>query len=536
VARGTIAEKLDTLRRHVGEAWSSIEEERCMKMMRLVLALSLPLLPALPVDAAPTVVVFMIDGLQPGPARVAADNGATNLKFLIDNGVWVTEARCTSPAPLARMPDGSLPWETTTSSNVAMHTGTHVFDSRQIDDIFLSATRAGIKSTFAGGAGNYNVFNTATYLHYSGSYTDKQVVDFGIQHLRNDGVRLVRLHLQRIRDGWTGPSAATNPTSRYQQAIRAADVQLGRLIATLKSLNLWNETYIIIGADHGMSSTSSSDHPPRNRSSWEPFMAFYGPGLKKGATIPYAETPDVALMAAHFLGIERPRGFTDPRVIVNPRTPTATFLSNLFEGQPQALDHPQYIRRYLVARNWTPPDAYTDYRSYMLSVIGGPSPTPTPSPTSTPTPRVTPRPTPTPTPGGGHVEITPGAAAVTASTHDGNLPGNTVDNNLGTRWSASGDGQWIRFDLGAPVAVSQVKVALYSGNVRRSRFDVQLSSNGTTWDTVWSGESSGATTQEETYDFPDATAQYVRYLGHENSVNAWNSVTEFSIFGPVAIP
>ena len=58
----------------------------------------------------PTVVIFMIDGLQPQPAQVAAANGATNLKFFIDHGVWVTEAHCTSPAPYARMPDGSLPW------------------------------------------------------------------------------------------------------------------------------------------------------------------------------------------------------------------------------------------------------------------------------------------------------------------------------------------------------------------------------------------------------------------------------------------
>ena len=33
------------------------------------------------------------------------------------------------------------------------------------------------------------------------------------------------------------------------------------------------------------------------------------------------------------------------------------------------------------------------------------------------------------------VEITPGAAAVSASTSDTNLPGNAVDNDLGTRWS-----------------------------------------------------------------------------------------------------
>jgi hypothetical protein len=475
--------------------------------------------------ATPVVVIYMMDGLQQQPALLAAANGATNIKFVLDHGVRVTEAYATSPAPYAQMPDGSLPWGTTTSSNVAMHTGTHIFDSSQLDDIFLAAGRAGIRSVFAGGADNYSVFTNATYLHASQGYSDAQVVDFAIQHLTNDGVRLLRLHPQRIRDGWTGPAASTTVGSAYQKAILNADQQLGRLIAALKARNLWNDTYLILGADHGMTQTSSSDHPPHYRSSWEPFMAFYGPGLKQNATIPYAETPDIALMAAHFLGVEPLRGY-DPSVNVNPHTPTATYLSNLFEGAPQVIPHPQYIRRYLVARNWAPPDPYTDYRSFMIGVIASPTPTPT----ARSTPRATP--TATPTPSGAFVEITPGASAVTASTHDGNVPGNTVDNNLTTRWSANGEGQWLRLDLGSARSVAYVKVGVYSGNVRRSRFDLQLSADGTAWTTVFSGESSGTTTQEQMFDFPDASARYVRYLGHGNSVNAWNSVAEVSVFAP----
>jgi poly(beta-D-mannuronate) lyase len=53
--------------------------------------------------------------------------------------------------------------------------------------------------------------------------------------------------------------------------------------------------------------------------------------------------------------------------------------------------------------------------------------------------------------GGGpaYEEVTPGSGGVTASTNDGNLPGNAVDGNLATRWSANGDGQWLRLDLGS---------------------------------------------------------------------------------------
>jgi plastocyanin/phosphatidylethanolamine-binding protein (PEBP) family uncharacterized protein len=170
-------------------------------------------------------------------------------------------------------------------------------------------------------------------------------------------------------------------------------------------------------------------------------------------------------------------------------------------------------------------------------VVIPPTPTPTPTPnlpTPTPTPTVNvPTPTPTPTPPL-NVELTPGAGGVTASTSDANVPANTVDNNLATRWSAVGDGEWIRFDLGGTRLVAFVNVAVYQGNARRNSFDIQLSSDAANWTTVATAQSSGTTLNEETYDFADTPARYVRYLGHGNtgaSNPLVNSVTEVSIFG-----
>src|SRR5262245_8729049 len=53
--------------------------------------------------------------------------------------------------------------------------------------------------------------------------------------------------------------------------------------------------------------------------------------------------------------------------------------------------------------------------------------------------------------------------SVTASANDGNVPANTIDGSLSTRWSASGDGQWIQFDLGASRPVGSVAIAWYQG-------------------------------------------------------------------------
>jgi hypothetical protein len=325
-------------------------------------------LPALSA-AETTVLLFIVDGLQSDAAKAAASHGAKNLKFLLDNGVWVKEAHCTSPAPRMYMPDRSLPWGTTTSPNVAFHTGTHVFESRQMDDIFLAARKAGIRSVFAGGAENYREFTTPDFTYY-GDLSDSVVVQRGIDHFRKDGVRLLRLHLQNIRDGWTGPEDKTKPGSRYQQSILHADALLGKLIQTFKSAGVWDSTYVIVSSDHGMGNTTQSEHPASVVSSWSMYMNFYGPGIKKGAAIPYAETPDVALMVDYFLHLKPLRGHTDPAVKVASNGTTGTFLSNIFVGNPTEIKHPQFIRRYLDSGSGKLSNDYAEYRLAMLKYIG----------------------------------------------------------------------------------------------------------------------------------------------------------------------
>jgi GH18 family chitinase len=186
--------------------------------------------------------------------------------------------------------------------------------------------------------------------------------------------------------------------------------------------------------------------------------------------------------------------------------------------------------------NWELSGDTTGSSSLMLAidqvVKAGGTPRPTPTPTSTPTPTVTP----TPTPVGNFIEVTPGASMVTASTSDANVPGNTVDNSLATRWSGNGDGAWIKYDLGSIRTVAFVKVAVYQGNARRNRFDIQTSTDNATWTTRLANvQSSGTTTAEETYDIADVSARWVRYLGHGNtgaSIPTMNSVTEVSVFAP----
>ena len=59
---------------------------------------------------------------------------------------------------------------------------------------------------------------------------------------------------------------------------------------------------------------------------------------------------------------------------------------------------------------------------------------------------------------------------IKANGDDGNIPQNTNDNNLNTRWShlfQPGVGTWIQYDLGSTKTICYVDIAWYRGNLRR---------------------------------------------------------------------
>lgn len=122
-------------------------------------------------------------------------------------------------------------------------------------------------------------------------------------------------------------------------------------------------------------------------------------------------------------------------------------------------------------------------------------------------------------------------SAVTASSHDGNIPENTIDNNLNTRWSAEGDGEWLEFDLESEFTLSKLLIAFHQGNQRTATFDIQATYDKEQWTSIYSGTSSGTTLEQEQFVVQSFTARYVRIVGHGNSSNAWNSITEVDLIG-----
>lgn len=133
------------------------------------------------------------------------------------------------------------------------------------------------------------------------------------------------------------------------------------------------------------------------------------------------------------------------------------------------------------------------------------------------------------------VQITPPAANVTASTDDGNVPANVVDDDYTSRWSGDGDGAWLQLDLGAVKTVTHIKVAVYKGDTRKNVFQLQYWT-GSAWTTVFDGQSSGTTTGLQNFAFTAVQTSKVRYVGHGYLANSggtgtWNSVTEVEVWG-----
>lgn len=117
-----------------------------------------------------------------------------------------------------------------------------------------------------------------------------------------------------------------------------------------------------------------------------------------------------------------------------------------------------------------------------------------------------------------------------------NLPSNILDGNIGTMWSADGDNQWLLLTLKEPFSVQHVKLAFQPGQKRESYFDILGSDDMVTWEQVLTKSNSCAFTGDpQVFDFPTSKAakefRYIKLIGHGNSTDTWNYISEFRIFG-----
>ena len=106
-------------------------------------------------------------------------------------------------------------------------------------------------------------------------------------------------------------------------------------------------------------------------------------------------------------------------------------------------------------------------------------------------------------------------------------PGKACDANGGTNWQAGGNttynGQWLQVNFGASTSFNSVTISEYGD--RTSGYRIEYSTNGTTWQTAYTGTTIGA---NKTVNFAAVTGNYARL--YFTGGNATPIIYEFEIY------
>ncbi|MBE9510954.1 MAG: discoidin domain-containing protein, partial [Bacteroidetes bacterium] len=115
-------------------------------------------------------------------------------------------------------------------------------------------------------------------------------------------------------------------------------------------------------------------------------------------------------------------------------------------------------------------------------------------------------------------------------------PDNVTDGNLATKWSANGDNQWLLLKFAVPFKINHLELAFLQGQRYESYFDIYASKDNLIWEPILTEAAScNFSGDRQIFDFPaiktNIEYSYIRLVGHGNSLNTWNNISEFKIFG-----
>src|SRR5204863_5294504 len=103
------------------------------------------------------------------------------------------------------------------------------------------------------------------------------------------------------------------------------------------------------------------------------------------------------------------------------------------------------------------------------------------------------------------------------------VPANTVDNTLGTWWTADGQSNGtatlITWDLGSNQNLKYAKIAVPNGNTIKNNFTLYVWGEGGHSSTILTLSTTGTTAKEEFLNLC-GVARYVEYVGGVNTFNS----------------
>ncbi len=129
----------------------------------------------------------------------------------------------------------------------------------------------------------------------------------------------------------------------------------------------------------------------------------------------------------------------------------------------------------------------------------------------------------------GNTNLAYGRPVTVSSSESSSYPGSAaVDANGNTRWSSSyADNQNFIVDLGANYTVSSFKIAWEAAYA--SQYQIQVSTNNSTWTTVYENYNAGGGTQ--TINISSTTARYVKIYCIKRATSYGFSLYEFEVYG-----
>ena len=115
-------------------------------------------------------------------------------------------------------------------------------------------------------------------------------------------------------------------------------------------------------------------------------------------------------------------------------------------------------------------------------------------------------------------------------------PQYVTDGNLQTQWSVVGDNNWLFLQMAEPFMVSHLRLAFLKGQKFSSYFDIYASSDNIIWEPILIKTSSCDFSGDfQVFDFPlsfnDKEFNYIKFIGHGNTLDFINNISEFKIFG-----
>ena len=293
------------------------------------------------------VIMLYIDGLHP---EALTRYSLPHISRLRDRGT--AAERAVMPFPAHPTVGHYGEWHTTSFPNVATLAGTAFLEERPR---FLQHMFSDKGATLhAAGSTSYRSLNDGFDFTFTQSGArDSELIDFYIDRYEAEGdVVFARIMLQdtgtagRVESGrnavgssWSQDIFAED--SPYEEALKTADAEIGRLLDFLGEKEELDDTLIILLGDgqsrHGWHLTLDAD------SETTPLI-IAGPGVRQGHTISYAETIDIVPTVSHLMGTTPPNtdggsGRILYSVLFSPREENPTRTERV------AVDHPRLLER-----------------------------------------------------------------------------------------------------------------------------------------------------------------------------------------------